>query len=53
MDLNYLHHRQQIELLRAAVAVHPKAKEAHLGLATAYTHRIRDERARYGAQRSG
>jgi hypothetical protein len=49
MDLNYLHHRRQVELLRAAQAAHPKAKEAHLGLATAYTHRIRDERARNAA----
>lgn len=51
MDVNYLHHRQQVELLRAAHAAHPKAREAHLGLAAAYTGRIRDERARFSAGR--
>jgi len=50
MDLNYLYHRQQIELLRAAEAAHPRAKQAHLGLASAYGRQIRDERARNTAQ---
>jgi len=52
MDLNYLHHRQQVELMRAAQADHPKARAAHLGLASAYVRCINDEQKRMSAARA-
>ena len=54
MDVNYLHHREGVERLRAAAAGNSQAREAHLGLAAQYRARIEHHRAdavtsRFGA----
>jgi len=41
LDVNYLLHRQQLSLLRAATAETPEGRAAHEGLAHGYTARIR------------
>lgn len=40
MDVNYLLHRQQISLLRAAYAKNPAIRAAHENLARAYSARV-------------
>lgn len=40
MDLNYLLHRHQVALMRAANAASREAACAHDGLAKGYAHRI-------------
>ncbi len=40
MDLNYLLHRQQISLLRAAYAKNPLIRAVHENLARAYSARV-------------
>ncbi|QPQ55468.1 hypothetical protein IC614_02335 [Allosphingosinicella flava] len=44
MDLNYLYCRQQIELMRAADASCPEARQAHQGLADGYNRLIVERR---------
>jgi len=41
MDVNYLLHRQQVSLLRAAIADGPESRAAHEGLAREYTAKVR------------
>lgn len=40
MDLNYLLHRHQVSLMRAATATNAEARLAHGSLARGYEHRI-------------
>jgi hypothetical protein len=40
MDVNYLLHRQQVSLIRAAVADSPESRAAHEGLARGYTNQV-------------
>lgn len=40
MDVNYLLHRQQVSLIRAAVAECPESRAAHEGLARGYTNQV-------------
>ncbi|MGK2912229.1 MAG: hypothetical protein ACSLE1_20895 [Sphingobium sp.] len=40
MDVNYLLHRQQVSLIRAAFAASPESRAVHLGLARAYRDRV-------------
>jgi len=44
MDINYLLHRQQVSLIRAARASSVESKTAHEGLASAYRERINSYR---------
>ena len=46
-DLNFLLHREQVELLRAASAVCRSSRASHRGLARAYASRIADHRHPY------
>ncbi|QUT05301.1 hypothetical protein KFK14_20260 [Sphingobium phenoxybenzoativorans] len=41
LDVNYLLHRQQMSLLRAAIADSPESRAAHEGLAREYTAKVR------------
>ena len=41
MDVNYLLHRQQVSLIRAAVAECPESRAAHESLARGYTSQVR------------
>lgn len=43
-DLNYLFHREQVELLRAQEAPCMSGRIAHMALAQGYARRIRDHR---------
>ena len=44
MDVNYLLHREQVELMRAEVAKHDNARVVHLELAELYRVRVEDYR---------
>ncbi|HEY6917143.1 MAG TPA: hypothetical protein VI381_05825 [Allosphingosinicella sp.] len=44
MDMNYLYHRQQTELMRAAEAACPQAQRAHRELAEEYGRKIAERR---------
>ena len=55
MDVNYLHHREGVERLRAAAALNANARRSHIALADAYRAEIvrqrrgfpgKDDRAR-------
>jgi hypothetical protein len=46
-DLNYLLHREQVELLHAAQSDCPAVQASHLGLAGGYARRIDDHRHPY------
>ena len=45
MDLNYLYHRQQVELMRADAAACLPSRNAHLGLARLFDSLIQRRRA--------
>lgn len=49
MDLNYLLHRHQVALMRAASATCVEARFAHRGMAVAYATQIRDLQTDLGA----
>lgn len=40
LDVNYLLHRQQVSLIRAASAPSPEIRAVHLGMARAYRDRV-------------
>jgi hypothetical protein len=46
-DLNYLLHREQVEIIRARKAANVSAKAAHRALARAYARRIDGHRLSY------
>jgi len=45
-DLNYLYHREQVSLMRAATAACVCSRAVHRGLANGYAGRIANRRAR-------
>ena len=49
MDVNYLHHREGVERMRADAALNTNARDAHLAMAAAYRTQI--ERRRSGLRR--
>ncbi|MGN5375294.1 hypothetical protein [Sphingomonas hankookensis] len=49
MDLNYLLHRHQVALMRAATAASPEAAHAHGGMARCYERQIASQRDTLGA----
>ncbi|HEY9554581.1 hypothetical protein, partial [Allosphingosinicella sp.] len=48
IDLNYLYHRQQISMMRAAAATCDRSRAAHQGLADGYGGVIASERSLRG-----
>lgn len=50
MPLNYLLHRHQISLMRAATGATPEARAAHRGLADGYARRVKEEQRRTGGK---
>jgi hypothetical protein len=42
VDVNYMLHRQQMALLRAAAAASPESRAAHEDMARAYREKVRD-----------
>lgn len=50
MALNYLLHRHQLSVMRAAAGRSPEARAAHRGLADGYAGRIRELRAELGGR---
>lgn len=50
MDLNYLHHREGVERMRAQTAISSNARESHLSMASEYRQQI--ERLRRNTARS-
>ena len=49
MDLNYLLHRHQVALMRAATAASPEAAYSHDGMARCYERKIASLRELLGA----